>query len=450
MDIDGCFYTIPAIVGYRRPQLDDTSVGRYFDEALLCDFLRNDPRIVRLEIACYDFRDDDRRELGLAIGNSTNLRELIIGGDWQNFSLEEYCFSWIAQNRSIEIFNSSNFCFTEEEFALLAPFFEHNRNLRCIELEYGNASVCIPTLISALSHLDMNRLARIDLGGSNIGDRNAADLVNTLHEMSGLQNLLDLWLRENMIGRDGCLALRSLLKNPKCGIISLDLSINLVDDECIGILVGGFVVCDTLKSLSIGAQRLLTTTGWNTFSTFVSSSKCLLENIVLYQTCCVNESATTLGNSLAMNATLTCLDISFNDFIPPFACCRGLLNSLAPTSAILELILEGWKVNDDGALLLFSTLANNATVKKLKIRSGNITPAGWVACFRRLIDSRSVLTDMDFEDNIIDDEGVSALVDLVARHMDTVSSLNLFQNPAISFPRMFSIIRQCLGSQLFL
>ena len=87
--------------------------------------------------------------------------------------------------------------------------------------------------------------------------------------------------------------------------------------------------------------------------------------------------------------------------------------------------MEAAYLNDDDAFVLFSNLANNSNIKKLSISFCGITSAGWVACFRQLIDSRSVLAEMNFEWSLIDDEGVSILVNLVAGHMDTVSTLKV-------------------------
>ena len=177
----------------------------------------------------------------------------------------------------------------------------------------------------------MLRLARIDISNGNFDDRNAFDLINTLNAMPGLSNLLDLWLEENMIERNGYRALCELLKNPECRIISLDLSLNLFDDECIGILVGGFVECGTLKNLSIGNEGL-TSIGWNTFSTFVSSSRCLLEVIVLGCIIISDEDATSFADALSMKKTLKCLGFRDNDLTE----WKGLASRLAPTSTILE------------------------------------------------------------------------------------------------------------------
>jgi hypothetical protein len=427
---DESFVGFRAVVGYQKPEVEYHYVQ---DAESLHHFLQNDAVVSGLHISggsSLNLNANQMESLGRAIGNSDHLRELRI---WEELGPDEIAlepfFIWIAHNRSIEIFRIYRVT-DQYNFTILAPFFEHNRNLRCIELN-RNVSKCIPTIISALSS-SILRLARIDLNGGVIGDKNAAELINTLNAMPGLPNLLDLWLTSNNISTSGCVALRALLKNPECNILSLDLSSNPFDDECIGILMDGFIERGTLKSLGLGNQQdRLTAAGWKIFSNFLSGSKCKLEKILLYRADVADDITAALGDALAMNETLKCLDFSDNHNITSTGW-RGISNCLAPTSTISELNLGyGSNINDEVALIFFSALANNTTLKKLLLFSEHISSSGWVSCFRQLIDSRSALVDIEFGWQV-DDEGVAALTTLVAGHMNTVSSINLEENPLIS------------------
>ena len=350
------------------------------------------------------------------------------GGVFGDETALEQFFIWLAHNRSIEIFSAYIITFSEQDnFSIMAPFFEHNCNLRCIELKNADVSICILTLVLAISRTKMNRLARIDLWHTGIGDKNAADLINALNAMCGLSNLLDLWLCGNRIGKNGCLALFSLLKNPECRILSLDLSSNLFDDVDITILIDGLVVPNALKCSSIGDQLRLTAAGWKILSNFLSGTRCALEKIILYHV--ADDSAAALGDALARNENLKCLDFSWNCITPTGW--REISNFLAPTSSILELNLNESNINDGDAFVLFSALAINATLKKLLLYSEHITSAGWVSCFRKLIGSRSVLIDIEFGRHI-DDEGIAALATLVAGYMNTISSIDLWGEPSTS------------------
>jgi hypothetical protein len=428
MDIE-FFDGFRAVVGYQKPKVECHDVE---DDESLHHFLQNDAVIAGLDIELSDFLDTNQKEkLGRAVSNSDHLRELQIWGTLgpNEIALEPF-FIWLAHNRSIEIFRLNRVAISDQDnFAVLAPFFEKNCKLRCIELRDANVSRCIPALTSALSKSKLNRLARIDLCAGAIGDKKASDLIETINAMSGLPNLLDLWLSGNKIRKGGCVALGELLKNPECNILSLDLSFNLFDDECIGILVDGFVERDTLKSLSISNQQRLTAAGWKILSNFLSGSKCKLEKLILHQTNVAEDSATFLGYSLAMNETLKCLDFCHNDISSTGW--RGISNCLAPTSTISELNLDESNIDDEAAFVLFSALAINATLKTLVLFSRHITSAGWVLCFRQLVDSRSALVNIEFGWHI-DDEGVAALSNLVIGHINTISSLSLYGNSRVS------------------
>ena len=436
------------MVGYHKPNVECHYIK---DEATLHRYLQTDAAFAGLHIDLSNFDNDDDNQmqmvnnLGRAVGNSDHyLRVLEISryfgrrGPFET-PLDQF-FTGLARNRSpkLEIFKLHSVAISDQDnFEVLTPFFDQNRNIRCIELKYANVSRCIPTLISALSHSKMNRLARIDLSRGVIGDKEATDLINALNTTPGLSNLLDLWLQGNRIRRNGCRALFSLLKNPECRILSLDVSNNVFDDECIEILVGGFVGCDTLKSLSINEQRelrLLTTAGWKIISTYLSGPSCSLELIILPLSDIEDESAAFLGAALAMNENWICLDFSYSTITPTGW--RGISNGLASSSTILELSLRHTSINDKGAFALFAALANNSTLKKLHMcGSRNITSTGWEVCIRKLFDSRSVLADIDVGFNNIDDEGAAVLVHLAAGKMDTISYLYLVGNGDISTDR---------------
>ena len=102
-------------------------------------------------------------------------------------------------------------------------------------------------------------------------------------------------------------------------------------------------------------------------------------------------------------------------------------------ASLIELDLSGCNVNDEGASDIFLALAGIATLKKLILKNArDITSVGWVACFQRLLDSRSALETLNFAGNPIADEGASVLASLLGSHMSTVLTLNLNDNDSIT------------------
>ena len=286
---------ITEVVGYQKPGVPiytlDGSIfvdgkvvgdGVDVDNILLPRIVQNDPAISGFRV---DDDVDDLESIGRAIGSSHCLRRLELF--WDNDEDDELLHNAeqqsflvrLADNRSIEHLELD--IHIDLDIEALAPFLEHNANLRCISCLFGTIA---PSLISVMSQLKMNRLARIDFSHSEFSDETAAELCNALNEMPGLQNLLDLHLAGNRIARKGCVALCALLKNSDCRIISIDLSCNAMDDACAGILISGLIACSSLISLRFGTGRGqddFTSIGWKSFSTYLSSPRCSLQKLVL-------------------------------------------------------------------------------------------------------------------------------------------------------------------------
>ena len=69
-------------------------------------------------------------------------------------------------------------------------------------------------------------------------------------------------LCNNNIGRDGCAILADLLKEEGSPLKCLKLKQNQIDDECLSLLVDGLRNNSTLRTLDIGGNNRITSTGW--------------------------------------------------------------------------------------------------------------------------------------------------------------------------------------------
>lgn len=370
--------------------------------------------------------------IGRAISKSAHLRELSIQG--HRHGLKSF-FTWIVRNRSIEHLTIDQIDLSDEDvdiFSIIAPFIEHNVNLRCIEINLTRLGR-ISSVISALSQCGTNRLERLCLHGNSIGDEGAADLINALTSMPGLHTLVDLELGCNGVGRQGLVALSVLLMHSDCRVHSLALSFNRIDMDCIGILIRGLVKNTSLKTLDICEQQLLDATGWLILMAFVSSPSCSLENIDMTDEKISNECVATLGASLAVNKIMKSLRIGCNEITPTGW--QDFFQFLkAPTSTLMDLELTGRNtIDDEIAVDIFSALASNSSLKRFALPvADGITPTGWVSCFRLLIGSKSALEEIYFDLKNIDDEGAAMLIRLISKHMSTVRKLDVSGNTDIT------------------
>lgn len=411
-------------VGYQAP-----NVKQYRADDIIVRLLAaNDPNVAGVTVCGYevmDMNEDWAEKIGSAIGRSTNLRKLTITGTLNRCENLHYFIMWLAHNRSIEDFELFHFDFAELEFdmiRILAPFFALTTNLRSIDISRSkNLGERIPSLISALFPLGRNRFERIDFGQNEIKDQQVADFINALNATQGLHNLLDLDLSDNEVERAACLALSRLLESSECRLHTLAVSSIALDDECIGILINALAKNQTLKSLSIWSRHV-TQAGWQLFFVFLSSPRCLIEQMVLGGEF-GDECAASLGESLAVNQTMKSLNMSWCTITP--SGCQEFSKCLrAPASTLVELNLQECLTEDIAAVSIFEALVQNTTLKELVLTTNNlITSGAWETCFRLLVGSQSAFEKLYVDCCEIDDEGANILVNLLSRQMRSVRLL---------------------------
>ena len=427
-----------AVAGYKRPNVECKKATHATVERLSA----NDPDVAGLTISdTDDFMDLDMTDetdqqyklavIGRAISKNTHLRELAINRHRHGLKC---FFNLLARNRSIEHLTINMVKPADADvdiISILAPFFEHNTNLRCLEIMHTDISCHTSTIITTLSKSGANRLERLCLEGAYFGDERAANLINGLSFMPGLHNLIDLDLGWNRIQRQGLMALSSLLTNSECRIHLLGLSHNQLDIESICSLIKGLVGNKYLKTLHIPNCEL-DSTGWIIFMAFLSSPSCPLENIEIHDENINDQCAATLGNSLAVNEILKSLQI-FCRHITPTGWRHFLKFLKAPTTSLVDLKLHFPDINDEVGIYMFSALANNTSLKRLTLSlDDDITSTGWVECFRQLIGSKSALEELFICSDSMDDEGAAMLVDVISKHMSTFTNIFVPSNYSVT------------------
>ena len=271
------------VLGYDLPCFGDGDDDAT-DPRILRRLSQNDPVIQSLWVDCFGYQHDNRtwlKEVGRAISKNTHLRSLSIeierlDDDSDNDDDDEVeeeeeeeenppppfgvrsLIMGLAENRSINDLFLDGFYHSHMDidvFKILAPFFEHNRNLRSICINgYRHLRERIPSLISALKKA--HGLQYICISKARLEDSIAADLINALQSMPRLHHLLVLDLGGNKIGQQGCRALRELLRHPSCKIQCLDIGNNHLDNVCMDILYGGLVT-NNLSSFFISVAKSL-------------------------------------------------------------------------------------------------------------------------------------------------------------------------------------------------
>ncbi|KAL3771393.1 hypothetical protein ACHAWU_004666 [Discostella pseudostelligera] len=445
--------------GYQAPDVQCKELTIYRSHRLLA----NDPVVRGLFEHQYDidaYDDEDRETIRRAFSSSTHLRMLKFerSEEVPDHGIEvRRMLTWIAENRSIEhlILSSNGYCedcfHTVDEsdvFEVLAPFFENNFNLRCIEIDDFCRSCSIPYLIAVLPKMD--QLERLDIRHCEIGDEMAACLVAALNSAP---SLVELGLSDNGIGMWCCKAFGILLTNTEFKIHLLDLGGNGLDDKCIEILANALIQNSTIRVLHLHFSHLVTSLGWSKFSAYLSNSKCSLHKLVLSSNDVAHQKTSSLVNSLALNNTLKCLDfqlrsdgdqcIAWHSISPCFR---------SPNSALERLDIELVGIDDEGAPAIALLLAENTSLKALDI-SGNssITSAGWIKCFQLLINSGSAsnVESLSLCTTNIDNEGATLLANWLAAHT-SLKELDLSDIRTVTASGWVECFRALADSQIAL
>lgn len=406
-------------IGYQRLRIG--AHGAEEPETLL-QLERNDTRVAGLFVRFSDMADhpdvadDWAKRVGSAIGNSAHLRNLGIAAESED-QLPPYglpsLFMGIAANRSIEQFSLSDFNHAHLNiFTILAPFFEHNKNLRSLEITMSKMprKMNVPSFVTSLALT--SKLEHIDISENNLGDTGAADLIYVLTKLPGLHHLVELNLGGNGIKKKSCTALRKLLRNPSTKIQVLYLFNNYIDDACIDILFGGLVDNKSIKFINLQKQKLATATGWGVFFDVFSNSDCSLDRVLFCNNDIGDAGAISLGESIAVNNKVFMLHLRFCTSITSVGW-QGFSKGLkSPNCPIIALDLSGCDVTDDGAVAIASGLAENTKLEYLHMENIKcITSAGWRDfCFQLSSCVSPSLKRLSLSDNNIDDIGAAFLV----------------------------------------
>lgn len=325
------------------------------NQSILRRLKNNDPDLTELWLRClkhddYDYvptgqNDNDFGWLGYFVGNNTQLAKLVINLNEDDMvggvvdcplteeQIELFCIG-LNRNKSIRELRFSECTasiFGGTVFQMMYPFFKSNRNLTSIKVDLVQlgADSC-RNLALALGTLTNGSLTHFGLNFNHIGDDGR--LGDIIAALSTHPKLKILKVTGNGIGRNGCIALATLIRCTATELQSLDLQANNIDGEGLDELVGALHHSSNLKTFNLTENLAISIRGWKALSV-------LLEN---------------------------------------------------PNSKLETLSLSGNNVESNGAIIFANALANNRKLKVLELLRCDITEEGWSAFTKLLCDTSSV------------------------------------------------------------
>eukprot|EP00984_Skeletonema_dohrnii_P011454 scaffold4580_cov73-Skeletonema_dohrnii-CCMP3373.AAC.5 len=336
---------------------------------------------------------DDLGWLGYFVGNNEHLEGLYIDNFPDNLNIDAF-LRGLGHNRSIQ----SVQIYTDlwESFQSLVPFLRNNTSLS--HLTFGSFNIglqCARNIASLLGQ--RSSLKCLSFVHANLGDEELVEVAAALRIQPQIE---ELNLSGNDIGRDGCVALGSMLegmRNPALSI--LNLRYNNIDDEGLHALVAKLIHCHNLTSICLNGNALITEAGLRSLSTLFQSDSCRLEHLDLNLASIDNDGAVALAAGLASLPTLKKLDLS------------------------------GTSIGDQGLQALVRGLVNCNLLEELNL-SQNLFPGLGLRSLGTLL-QRTMLKELCLRNDAINDEGLQGLVESMTTRC-SLTHLDLSYNPSIT------------------
>ena len=197
-----------------------------------------------------------------------------------------------------------------EILTMLGPFFKNNHNLTNINIarcDFGDEGSRLFAL--AIGSCKNKSLQSVELGGNSIADEGMVDIITSLSIHPRLKHLV---LRGNLLRKNGCVALATLLQCSSTELQYLNISNNEINDEGIEALVPALATCSHLKELHLFTNPSVTTKGWQSLATILEAPNSNLCLLYIARNNIDDEAVASFASSLANNCTLTTLYLNDN------------------------------------------------------------------------------------------------------------------------------------------
>mmetsp|Transcript_26470 Transcript_26470/g.48708 ORF Transcript_26470/g.48708 Transcript_26470/m.48708 type:complete len:486 (+) Transcript_26470:181-1638(+) len=279
--------------------------------------------------------------LGYFIGNNTHLRVIVLYSHDVLDNNLERFCRGLCRNRSIQKISFRDYS-GGEIFQLLSPFLNNNHNLMEIGAGDSNLGEEGCRLLSLAIAECSKSLTRCTLSIGN-GDGQLVDIIASLSMHPQLQ---ELQLNGTNIGRIESIALATLLPWTTTELHTLDLSNNDIDDEAVEALMSALANGNKLRKLIL-CNNFIRARGWRAISTLLASPNCNLEQVFFTDNRINDEGAVIFASVLANNCKLKRLALSYNAAITAEGW-AAFSKLLCNTSSVNKTFLSNHTLQDMG------------------------------------------------------------------------------------------------------
>eukprot|EP00579_Thalassiosira_antarctica_P031078 CAMPEP_0202033884 /NCGR_PEP_ID=MMETSP0905-20130828/66276_1 /ASSEMBLY_ACC=CAM_ASM_000554 /TAXON_ID=420261 /ORGANISM="Thalassiosira antarctica, Strain CCMP982" /LENGTH=476 /DNA_ID=CAMNT_0048597797 /DNA_START=166 /DNA_END=1596 /DNA_ORIENTATION=- len=303
----------------------------------------NDPDFTEVSVNAQD-----QPAAGEYVFIPTCLRELgwlgyFIGNNTICSGIEKFCRG-LSRNRSIQTI-TFRYLSDGETFQMMSQFFKRNHNLMEIEVRESALGAEGSRLLSLAIGGCSKSLTRFALSlyeDRRIGDVELVDIIVSLSMHPQLEKLGF----SAIFGRNESMALATLLRWTTIELQSLDLNNNEIDDEGLEALVGALANGNKLRKLIL-CNNFIRARGWRAISTLLASPNCNLEQVFFTDNRINDEGAVIFASVLANNCKLKRLALSYNAAITAEGW-AAFSKLLCNTSSVNKTFLSNHTLQDMG------------------------------------------------------------------------------------------------------
>ena len=274
--------------------------------------------------------------LGYFVGKSDCVDGLCINGfNGMSIDIIKPFLMGINNNKSIYTLEYNRMHLSSEMFTLMGTFFKNNKNIS--NLHINNCIVGVEgsrALALALGSCKNNSLIDLNLM-NNIADEGMVDIITSLSMHSQLQ---EIDFEGNSLRKNGCIAMATLLEHSITQLQTLDLGSNELDDESIEVLVPALKNCNSLNTLRLFTNHLITKRGWKQLSSVLESPNSNISEFNIEDNDIDDEALTSFADALKNNRTLVKLYVSISSTEGETR--RAFSNLLCDTSTINSTFLS--------------------------------------------------------------------------------------------------------------
>ena len=332
-------------------------------------------------------------------------------------------FSCIYRNSSIRNLGFSSVSINNNFSARLLGGLGDHPSLKSLEFEHGYFGSLVCSALGKVLKHPKSKLKKLRLSHNGLDNVGIICLSDALLGISRMKMLCISY--NHQITSDGWRQLSTVISDPNCKLVALDISNTGMNDEGVESL-GSTLNGSTIEVLNLVSNKYVSRAGWHKLLNHLSQTSIVHLNLGR------NEIDNGGLAALATVGSLKSLDLHHNQSITPSGWCTffNLLQRIG--TQLVKLDISRNKVGDEGAAVLGNLLRSMTALKTLQMNSiASITAQGWVSFFNALQDTDLDLESFSVFNNKIDDEGIRHLVPLVS-NMGSLKDILLLINRQVT------------------